>query len=282
MIDTHFHLYDEAFDPDRDQVVERARQSGVTQCILPAIEKANVQAQWDCAAHYAPFCRIAVGLHPTSVLKDTFMAELDLVESQLRQGAVARSGTGATTTHIVTASAPASADLWKIPVAIGEIGLDAYWSRDCFEQQITVFEQQLQWASFYNLPVIIHARACFPELMDCLQRMRSLNLRGTLHAWSGSLELFTQANRYGDFKMGVGGVLTYKNSKLVEVVRQTPLSEIILETDAPWLTPVPWRGQRNESAYVRLVAEKIAQIKEIPLEEVDRQTTQNALSLFSL
>ncbi len=271
MIDTHSHLYDAAFDPDRDGVVKNARAAGVTGCILPAIEQETVQAQRDCAALYPDFCRIGVGLHPTSVQKDTFLAELDVVEAQLRRFAVPE-----------TQNALKQADRWQKPVAIGEIGLDAYWSRENFDLQLQVFEQQLQWASAYGLPVIIHARACFPELMDCLKRNRSLGLRGSLHAWSGSRELFAQANRYGEFKMGIGGVLTYKNAHLAEVVRDTELSEILLETDAPWLAPVPWRGQRNQSAYVRIVAKKIAEIKEISFEEVDRQTTQNALSLFGL
>lgn len=256
MIDTHFHLYDQAFDNDRPLVVERARQAGVTQCIMPGIDRSVFDAQSDCAARYAPFCAVALGLHPTSVTALNYRQELEFVAQTLEKTPDA--------------------------VAVGEIGLDTYWSADFIKEQTIVFEEQLRLAAFYRLPVIIHTRSCFPELLNALQRNRSLGLTGTLHAWSAGLEVFEQANKYGHFLMGVGGVLTFKKAHLAQIVRQVPLSEILLETDAPWLTPAPFRGQRNESAYIRYVLETLALIKEMPADQVDAQTTQNARQLFHL
>jgi len=252
MIDTHVHLYDSAFDPDRDQVVERAKNAGVTHCILPAIDKSTSAAMQACLERYPGFCHKASGLHPTSVGTD-YGLELDHAYSKM-SGAV----------------------------AIGEIGLDFYWSREFAGEQITAFEQQLEWARDLDLPVIIHSRSAFPELLASLKKCAFPGMRGVLHAWSGSLEVFKQACRAGDFLMGIGGVVTFKNARLAEIVSATALERIVLETDAPWLTPVPYRGKRNESAYLTFIAGKIAHIKDISNEKVIGQTTQNALSLFFL
>jgi TatD DNase family protein len=252
MIDTHVHLYDSAFDPDRDQVVERAKNAGVTHCILPAIDKSTYAAMEACMERYPGFCHKASGLHPTSVKTD-YGLELGHAYSN-RSGAV----------------------------AIGEIGLDFYWSREYAKEQLIAFEQQLEWARDLDLPVIIHSRSAFPELLASLKKCAFPGMRGVLHAWSGSLEVFEQACRFGDFFMGIGGVVTFKNARLAEIVRKTDLERIVLETDAPWLTPVPYRGKRNESAYLTFIAPKIAQVKDISTEKVMAQTTQNALSLFFL
>jgi TatD DNase family protein len=250
MIDTHVHLYDSAFDPDRDQVVERAKKAGVTHCILPAIDKSTYTALHECLERYPGFCHKASGLHPTSVGAD-YDLELGHAYSKM-------SGS----------------------VAIGEIGLDFYWSHEYAGEQITAFEQQLEWARDLDLPVIIHSRSAFPELLASLKKCAFPAIRGVLHAWSGSREVFEQACRSGDFYMGIGGVVTFKNARLAEIVRETDLERIVLETDAPWLTPSPYRGKRNESAYLTFIAQKIAQIKDISIEKVIGQTTQNALSLF--
>jgi len=250
MIDTHVHLYDQAFDTDRDLVVERAKNTGVRHCILPAIDKSSFRAQQECLARYPWFCHKASGLHPTSVNTD-FRKELDFAYSNL-EGAV----------------------------AIGEVGLDGYWSREFMEEQILALEEQVQWAREKDLPLIIHSRSSFPELLSTLKKCRYPGMRGILHAWSGSAEVFREANRYGHFLMGIGGVITYSNARLAGVVQEFDLAQIVLETDAPWLSPVPFRGNRNESAYLKYIAEKLAQLKDVSAEKVVGQTTQNALSLF--
>lgn len=262
MIDTHQHLYDTAFDDDRDDVVARAQSVGVTKCLLPGIDQSTFEAQQACALRYPDFCRIAVGLHPTSV-NESFQAELDFARTSLETCLAA----SASVLH---------------PVAIGEIGLDTYWSDTFLPQQIAVFDEQVQWAARYGLPIIIHVRSCLPTLLDSLKRNRALGLRGVLHAWSGSVDVYREANKYGSFKIGIGGVLTYKNARVAESVKEIPLSDILLETDAPWLTPVPFRGKRNECAYVAYVMRQLAAIKGIEEDEVCAQTTQNALSLFAL
>ncbi|HOO42134.1 MAG TPA: TatD family hydrolase [Bacteroidales bacterium] len=250
MIDTHVHLYDSAFDPDREQVVERAKNAGVTHCILPAIDKSTYPAMQECLEKYPGFCYKAMGLHPTSVGAD-HDTELGFAYSKMADA-----------------------------VAIGEIGLDFYWSREHVQEQIRAFEQQLEWARDLDLPVIIHSRSAFPELLASLKKCAFPGIRGVLHAWSGSREIFEQACRTGDFFMGIGGVVTFKNARLASVVKETGLERIVLETDAPWLTPSPYRGKRNESAYLSFIAQKIADLKDISLEKVMDQTTQNALSLF--
>ncbi len=250
MIDTHVHLYDSAFNPDRDQVVERAKNAGVTHCILPAINKSTYAAMQECLKKYPGFCHKASGLHPTSVKAD-FRQELD---------------------HAYSTMAGA--------VAVGEIGLDFYWSREYEREQINAFEQQLEWARDLDLPVIIHSRSAFPELLASLKKCTYPCMRGILHAWSGSREVFEQACRGGYFFMGIGGVVTFKNARLAETVRETDLKSIVLETDAPWLTPVPYRGKRNESAYLTFITRKISLLKDVSIEKVIGQTTQNALSLF--
>ncbi len=252
MIDTHTHLYDQAFDPDREEVAARAREAGVSACILPAIDQSTWEAQQACARLFPGFCHSASGLHPTSV-NENYRRELDFAWQTLPDA-----------------------------VAVGEIGLDAYWSREFLKEQTEVFEEQLSWAIQKDLPVIIHSRSAFPELLESLRRTSSAGLRGILHAWSGSMEIYTEANRYGHFLMGVGGVVTYKNAHLVNVLQKVPLTEIVLETDAPWLTPAPFRGRRNESSYLKYILAKVAEIKGLSAEETDHQTTRNALSLFNL
>lgn len=250
MIDTHVHLYDQAFDPDRDQVVQRAKEAGVSRCILPAISMSSFKAQADCLERYPEFCYKAMGLHPTSV-DGNYRKELDFAYENIQNA-----------------------------VAIGEVGLDAYWSDEYMKQQVIVFEEQILWARDLDLPLIIHSRSSFPELLNSLKKCRFPGMRGVLHAWSGSVEIFREANRYGHFLMGIGGVITFHNARLADVVKNTDLSFLVLETDAPWLSPVPFRGKRNESSYLSYIAEKISLIKGLSLDSIVDQTTQNALSLF--
>lgn len=250
MIDTHVHLYDQAYDADRDKVVARAKEAGVSRCILPAIDQDTYHAMEACLKSYPGWCYKTTGVHPGSV-DGEYKAALDFARSH-------------------TADA----------IAIGEVGLDFYRSEEYKKEQITALEEQIQWAKELNLPLIIHSRSAFPELLATLKKCSFPGMRGTLHAWSGGKDIFTEANRYGRFYMGIGGVLTFKNARLAAVVKETNLNQIVLETDAPWLAPEPFRGKRNESAYLVHIVEKLAEIKNTDKKQIVAVTTQNALSLF--
>jgi TatD DNase family protein len=254
IIDTHCHLYANAFDLDRGEVVERAIRAGVGQAILPGIDRENHPALMHTVQEFPHFCRPAIGLHPTSV-DAGYEQELNFIEQQLKETSF---------------------------VAIGEIGIDGYWSREYMKQQREAFECQLEWAAIYRLPVIIHSRNSFDELFEILYRRRSLNITGVFHAFSGSYEQCRQLQKCGDFKIGIGGVVTYKNAGLAETVAKVDPSSLILETDSPWLTPAPHRGQRNESSYLLFITQRISELLKKSFEEVAAITTQNACDLFKL
>ncbi|MCL1974296.1 MAG: TatD family hydrolase [Bacteroidetes bacterium] len=254
LIDTHCHLYTDAFDLDRQQVVERSIQADVQYIILPGIDAETHSALMRTSAAFPHFCLPAIGLHPTSVSTD-YESELDFLEQQLKDTSF---------------------------IAIGEVGIDGYWSQEFIKQQCEAFERQLEWAAHYNLPVIIHSRSAFDKLFELLYLRRSLNIRGVFHAFSGNYQQFRQLQKCGTFKIGIGGVLTYKNAGLAQTVAKIDPSFFLLETDAPWLTPVPHRGQRNESAYLSFIAQRLSEILEKPYEEIACITTQNACSLFNI
>ena len=198
----------------------------------------------------------ATGLHPTSVRED-WKKELGFVENRLSEGG------------------------WA---AIGEIGLDRHWSDTFFREQTEAFRIQMLWAAEAGLPVIIHVREAHDTLFDILDSLqeKGVPMRGVMHAFSGSLETYRRIKSYGGFKVGIGGVVTYRNAGIAVTVKDIPIEDIVLETDSPWLTPVPFRGKRNESAYLRIIAERLADIKGLTMEEVDRVTTDNAKSLFNI
>ena len=254
MIDTHAHLYAEQFDGDRDQVIARARSGGVEKFIIPAIDMASFESMMSLCAAYSDCCFPCIGLHPTSVEADC-EEQLAFVESQL--------------------------DKHRF-VAVGEIGIDRYWPTDYAEQQITAFKQQIRWASERELPVIIHARESFEQIFAALDESFGANTRGVFHSFTGTAADYARIRAYGSFKIGLGGVLTFKKSHLPAVLKDIPLSDIVLETDAPYLAPHPFRGKRNESAYLPLVAAAIAEIKNVSIEEVDAHTSQNAVRTFGL
>jgi len=254
LIDTHCHLYADAFDSDRKAVVERAIHAGVQQVILPSIDKQNHPHLLAALSDYPDFCLPAIGLHPTSVGAD-YKVELEFVELQLKEAKYR---------------------------AIGEIGIDGYWSREFMVQQREAFEQQIEWAAAFDLPVLIHSRNSFDELFEILYRRRCLNIRGVFHAFSGSYEQFKQLQKCGDFKIGIGGVVTYKNAGLAQTVTKIDPSFLLLETDAPWLTPAPHRGKRNESAYLIFIVQRLSELLEKSFEEIASVTTQNACRLFRL
>ncbi len=251
--DTHTHLYAEEFDADRAEMIARAGQKGLTRLLLPAIDSLYHNKMMDVMAAFPGLCHAMMGLHPTSVKAD-FRKELDIVEKHL-------------------------SDPDHHYCAIGEMGLDYYWDRTFEKEQVKAFEYQLDLALHYHLPLVIHTRNSMKEALEIIGKRNNPELRGVFHCFSGDTEQAQRAVKYG-FMIGIGGVVTYKNSGLQKVVAETPLENILLETDAPWLPPVPHRGQRNESSYIPLIAMKIAEIKQLTLEEVAAITTKNALSLF--
>lgn len=259
LIDTHSHIYAEEFDADREEVMRRAIEAGVERLLLPAIDSECHERMLDACRQYPDHCFPMMGLHPTSVNDNPrWREELSIVEGYLRQPPVERF------------------------YAIGEIGLDFYWSSDFRQQQLEVFRTQLEWAVQYDLPVVIHSRSATEEMVEVIESFRGSGLRGIFHAFSDSEDTYIRLKKAGDFLFGIGGVVTFKKSALAETVRRMELSDLVLETDCPYLTPVPHRGERNESGYIPYICEKIAQLKEIPAEEVARQTTHNAERMFGL
>ena len=253
-IDTHSHLYDEAFTSEEDLTVSRAIETGVTRMILPDIDSTSREAMFALAERHPGTLFPTLGLHPTSVGAN-WKEEMDAVEKELPEHRI-----------------------W----AIGEIGIDCYWSKEFLEQQKEVFRIQLEIAHKADLPIIIHSRESTELIINILKDCRHLDLRGVFHAYSGSVETWREIRKLGDWYIGIGGVLTYKKASIAETVKEIPLERIVLETDSPYLTPVPYRGKRNESSYISHIAEKLASQKEVSIEEVATITTENAKRLFRL
>ncbi len=250
-IDTHTHLYLPEFDGDREAVIQRAREAGVSKMFLPNIDRESVQPMMELVGQFPDACYPMMGLHPGSV-DAAHEQNLKKIREQLDQ----------------------------IPVyAIGEIGIDLYWDQTYREEQMHVFSIQLRWALDRDLPVVIHIRNSFPEVFEVLESVWATGGKGIFHCFSGNLAQARRAIDMG-FLLGIGGVLTFRNSGLQQVVKQVGLEHLVLETDAPYLAPVPYRGKRNESSYLPLVAEALAGIREVPVEEVSRHTTRNANTLF--
>jgi TatD DNase family protein len=252
-IDTHAHLYLPEFDADRESTVETAIYRGVKRILLPNIDSSTIPAMNKLAEQFTGVCYPMMGLHPTSV-KENYREELDRVERELSRGGYC---------------------------AVGEIGIDLYWDKTHLKEQTTAFSEQLDLALKYNLPVAIHARESFNEILDILNGYKNKGLRGVFHAFTGTVEIAQDVISRG-FLLGIGGIITYKKSFLPDVILGTELSHLILETDAPFLTPVPFRGKRNESSYIPYIAEAIGNIKNVSAEEVSRVTTDNAIKLFQL
>lgn len=253
-VDTHAHLYDEAFEEDFDETIARIKENGVIKCIFPAIDSTTFESQRRAAEKCGDFVAQAIGLHPTSV-GDNWESELQFVKEKLDNGTY---------------------------IAVGEIGIDGYWSKEFIVEQKEVFREQLLMAYKKNLPVIIHVREATEEIFEVLDSLKGSVTRGVFHAFSGSYETYARISGYGDFMVGIGGVVTYKNAGVAKSIERIPLDRILLETDCPYLTPVPFRGKRNESSYLVYIAEKIAQVKGCTLEEVAAVTTANALRMFEL
>ena len=255
MIDTHSHIYGPEFDEDRDLVVERARQAGVEAILLPNINADSVLPMLELCRAYPQFCFPMIGLHPEDVREDyqTRLAEME--------------------------------DLLEKPhsfLAIGEVGLDFYWDDTFRKQQIEALERQVCWARDYNLPLVIHCRSAHRELVEVMERHRADNLSGIFHCFGGTCEEAAELLSFDGFVLGIGGVLTYKKSTLPEVLKTVPLERVVMETDSPYLAPVPHRGKRNESAYVVYVAQRLAEVYGCDVSVVDNVTTSTAKRLFGL
>jgi len=251
LIDTHCHLYVEEFVNDTDEVIKRAREAGVKKFYLPAIDSHSHQAMMALELKYPGECFAMMGLHPCSV-KENYQFELELVQHWITERGFA---------------------------AIGETGLDFYWDKTFINEQYEALERQMQWALEKNLPIVIHTRNAMQETINAVKPFAQKGLKGIFHCFSGSYESATQIIDM-NFYLGIGGVLTYKNAGLPAVLTKIDTTHLVLETDAPYLTPVPHRGKRNESSYLRYVVEKLAEVKNVPVEEIKAITMNNAEKIF--
>tara|TARA_Y100001978_G_scaffold175561_1_gene167870 strand:+ start:9089 stop:9829 length:741 start_codon:yes stop_codon:yes gene_type:complete len=246
-------LFSSQFDNDRHQVVQKAIEQGVEKMLLPNINSKTIEAVHQLCQDFPQHCFPMIGLHPCDI-KNDYEEELKIIKSHLDKGKY---------------------------VAIGEIGIDLYWDIGTLEIQKKAFRQQLKWAKEYDLPVAIHIRKSFDTIFEVLEEVNDQNLRGVFHCFTGSKEQGQKAIEMG-FMLGIGGVVTFKNSGLDKVLKELPLEKLLLETDSPYLAPTPYRGQRNESSFITIVAQKLAEIYEVNLEEVAIKTTHNAKTLFNL
>lgn len=253
LIDTHTHLYLPEFDNDRDEAVKRALDSGVTRLLMPNIDVHSVDQMLSVEKKYPGICLPMIGLHPTSV-KEDFEQQLESLERLFYEHRY---------------------------IAIGEIGIDLYWDKSFIKEQIKAFRKQISFALEKNLPVVVHARDSFAEVFSVLDEFRGTGLKGVLHAFTGGLQEMEKALELG-FYLGIGGIVTFKNSGLGDIVRAAGTRNLILETDSPYLAPVPYRGKRNESSYICIVNKKIADITGMTEENVAAATYSSSYELFNL
>ncbi len=252
LVDTHAHLYLNKFDEDREETMQRAAANGVNRIYLPNIDRQSIDSMLKMERTYPETCFPMMGLHPCSV-KENYLEELEIVENWLK----------------------------KRPfIAVGEIGLDLYWDKTFFSQQKEAFKMQMNWAKDLDIPIVIHSRESTKEVIEILKEEKTDKLRGIFHCFGGNVEEARQIIDLG-FLLGIGGVLTYKKSGLDQTLTEIDLKHIVLETDAPFLSPVPYRGKRNESSYILNIAERLATIKNKSVEEVAEITTKNANTVFA-
>lgn len=253
LIDTHSHIYLEPFHEDRGKVIANAIEKGIRRILMPNIDASSIASLNRLVLDYPGICFPMMGLHPTSVKKN-FSDEFEIVRLELSSG------------HYI---------------AVGEIGIDLYWHTAMLREQSRVFEQELDLALALHMPVVIHARESFDEIFEILQKYEGTGLRGVFHAFSGTPEQALHAVEIGFF-LGIGGMVTYKNSGLDKVVQAIDLKHLVLETDSPFLPPVPFRGKRNEPAFLTFVAETLARLKSLEIAEIAQVTSENACTLFGL
>ena len=256
--DTHSHQYADQFKGDIDEAMKRATNEGVERIFLPNIDRGSIDKMLKLCANYPQQCFPMMGLHPCSV-QENWEEELAIAEDWLfnRQDEI------------------------KF-YAVGEIGIDLHWDKSTLPIQIIAFERQIAWAKALDLPIVIHARESFDEIFEVVDRLNDEKLRGIFHCFTGTPEQAQRVINYGDFMVGIGGVLTFKKAGLDRTLEEIDLKHVVLETDAPYLAPVPYRGKRNESSYVRLIAEKVSEVRGISLEEVARITTENSKTMFRI
>ncbi|MEO9802342.1 MAG: TatD family hydrolase [Reichenbachiella sp.] len=252
LVETHAHIYLDQFEKDLDEVIERSKELGVEKIFMPNIDSESIDAMLELEHRYPGYCIPMMGLHPCSVNKN-FEKELYVVEDWLNK---------------------------RDFVAVGEMGTDLYWDKTFFEQQKEAFNIQSKWAIDKNLPIVIHCRESIDETIELVSDLKSENFRGIFHCFSGTLEQASQIVELG-FLLGIGGVATFKNGGLEPVLEAIGLDHLVLETDSPYLAPVPHRGKRNEPAYLDLVAQKIASVKQITKNEVAQATSENAQRIFN-
>lgn len=251
LVDTHAHIYLDEFEGSVEEVVQNAKEAGVDRIYLPNIDSGTIEDMIRLEQLYSGFFYPMMGLHPTSV-QENYMAELETIERWLDKRSFS---------------------------AVGEVGIDLYWDDTYQKEQEHAFEIQLKWAKEKNMPVVIHSRESFQEIFNVVDRLNDDRLYGIFHSFAGNIEEARHAIDLG-FKLGINGIVTFKNSSLDEVVSHIDINHLVLETDSPFLAPVPRRGKRNESAYLKYIAQKIAEIKKLTLEDVAAITTRNALNVF--
>ena len=253
LIDTHCHIYTKEFDTDRQPMIERAKSAGVSRMLMPAIDSSEHESLLLVEQQNPEVCLAMMGLHPCSV-KENYKEELSLVRHYFEK---------------------------RTFIAVGETGLDFYWDLSFKDQQYDAFHQQAEWAMEYDIPLVIHSRESTDECIRVVKEHQRGKLKGVFHCFSGSVE---QARKIMDlgFHLGIGGVVTFKNGGLDKVMTEIDLSHVVLETDAPYLAPVPFRGKRNESSYISYIAQKLAEIKALDVADIASITTKNAQSLFGL
>ncbi|MBZ9629001.1 TatD family hydrolase [Psychroflexus sp. CAK57W] len=253
LTDTHTHLYSEAFNEDRTEVVQRAIDNNIKRFFIPAIDSETTQAMYDLEKQFPEHMFLMMGLHPTSV-SETVGQELKHIEEELAK---------------------------RKFYAVGEIGIDLYWDKSFFEAQRKAFKHQIQLAKHYKLPIVIHCREAFDEVFEVLEEEKGEDLYGIFHCFTGTKAQAEQAIGY-NMKLGIGGVVTFKNGKIDQFLSEIDLKHIVLETDSPYLAPKPYRGKRNESSYVLKVAEKLSELYGLSLEQIAKQTTQNSKDVFGI
>ncbi len=252
LTDTHTHLYSEQFNDDIVEVIKNSLEKGIERFFLPNIDSSSIDGMLSLEKEYPKHCFPMMGLHPCSV-GENYLEELKIVKNWLDK---------------------------KSFCAIGEIGIDLYWDKTFFKEQQDAFSTQIQWAKEKNLPFVIHCRDAFDEIFEIMDELNDEKMRGIFHCFTGNIDQANHIINYGGFKLGIGGVVTFKNSGLDKVVEQLDIEHLVLETDSPYLAPVPYRGKRNESSYLYNIADKISDIYQISIEEVAKITTENSKEVF--
>ncbi len=252
LIDSHTHLYLQEFDKDRKEIIDRALNNGVEKMLLPNIDASTIEDMLEMTRDYKGICYPMAGLHPTSV-RENFHEELSKIESYLQTNSL---------------------------IAIGEIGMDLYWDKTFKEEQVKAFETQIGWAKSHEIPVVIHCRDAFKEIYEVLDSSFYNGMSGVFHSFTGTKEDVKKIREY-DFYFGINGIVTFPNSNLPEIVKEIPVDRILVETDSPFLSPVPKRGKRNESANIVFIAEKLAEIYGLDPDKFKKQTISNTMNLFN-